>query len=383
MKKNKDFCSRLMWAIFKAAALSILFFFLLFRLDVIRSGIRVVVGVLMPFIIGGVIAYVLKPVCNLLEGLLEKKAPRCAQVLSIVLTFVLAFLAVTVLLMLIIPSLFQSIYSIAIAIPDSLDRLSEWLTGIAGSNEILGNYIEELTGDVSQTLPSWLSSHVIPQLSALIGNVSSGMGSVITGFKNVFMGVIVAIYLLGSRKMFARQSKKLLYCLFNKKWADRILNEVRFADKMFSGFIGGRLWDSLIIGIICFVGMLILRMPYAVLVSVIVGVTNIIPFFGPFIGAIPSVLLILMESPVKAVIFIVFVIVLQQFDGNSLGPRIIGYVTGLSSFWVLFAILFFGGIFGFVGMLIGVPVFAVIYDVVRKLVNKGLAYRQAQESDEK
>ncbi|MCD7715405.1 MAG: AI-2E family transporter [Lachnospiraceae bacterium] len=157
-----------------------------------------------------------------------------------------------------------------------------------------------------------------------------------------------------------------------------ILDEICYANRMFTGFISGRIVDSLIIGVICFAGMLLLGIPNRMLVSVITGVTNVIPFFGPYIGAIPSFLLILMVSPAKAVEFLIFILILQQFDGNILGPRILGNKTGLSSFWVLFSILLFGGLFGFVGMIIGVPVFAVIYDILRKLVNKGVAYQETK-----
>ncbi|MCD8325625.1 MAG: AI-2E family transporter [Lachnospiraceae bacterium] len=381
MKDDKNLSNKLAWALFKAAALSILLFFFLSKLDTIKAGVNTVMGVLMPFIIGGVIAYILKPMSNFFERHLTRKLPKQAHALSVVLALVVAVLAVGALLLMVIPSLFQSIYTIALMIPDSLTRLSNWLLTYFGDNEVLSNYISELSGELSTTLTGWLSGSVLPGLQSLIGSVANGVGSLITVCKNFIIGIIVAIYLLMSRKKFAKQAKKLLRSIFPKKWADAILEEVTFADKMFSGFIGGRIYDSLIIGVICFVGMLILGIPYPGLVSVIVGVTNIIPFFGPFIGAVPSFLLILIVNPIKALIFLVFVVILQQFDGNILGPRILENVTGLNSFWVLFSILFFGGIFGFVGMLIGVPVFEVIYDVVRKLMYKGLAYRERQERD--
>ncbi|MCC8128167.1 MAG: AI-2E family transporter [Clostridiales bacterium] len=382
MKHNRDFFSRLMWALFKAAALGILLFFALLRADWIWNGMNVMVSVLMPFIVGGVIAYILKPMCNFLEKQIGKRLPRQAAALSVTLTMLLAFFVVGVLLVLVVPSLLQSIYTIALMIPNSVQRFSEWLLKVTGDNEVLSNYIQNLSGDLSTTLSDWLSGKLVPGLQKIAGSVASGMGSVISFFKNAFMGCIVAIYLLVSRKKFAEQAKKILYSAFSRKWADRILEEVIYADRMFCGFISGRLMDSLIIGVICFVALMILGIPYAMLVSVIVGVTNIIPFFGPFIGAVPSFLLILIADPIKSLIFVVFVVILQQFDGNILGPKILGNVTGLSSFWVLFSILFFGGLFGFVGMLIGVPVFAVIYDVIRKLVYKGLEYRRAQEEGE-
>ncbi|MCD7867084.1 MAG: AI-2E family transporter [Clostridiales bacterium] len=383
-KNKKNPYLRLMLALFGAAALTIVFFFLLFRADTVRNTIHVILNVLMPFIIGGVLAYILTPACNLLEEKLSqllknrKKGASLAKSLSVALTLLLALAIVCILLLMVVPTLVQTIYSILVQIPDSIQEFEDWILVYAGDNETLENYIVEISEAVSESLPNWLNDTVLPNLKTMIGGFSAGVTGILGGVYNLLIGIIVSIYLLGSRKTFARQARKLVYSMFHRRWANAIIAEVQYADRMFSGFIRGRLLDSLIIGVICFVGMLILQIPNPMLISVIVGVTNIIPFFGPYIGAIPSFLLILMTSPVKSVIFLVFVLVLQQFDGNILGPRILGNVTGLSSFWVLFSILLFGGLFGFIGMIIGVPVFAVIYDVIRKLVNKGEAYRKAQ-----
>lgn len=186
----------------------------------------------------------------------------------------------------------------------------------------------------------------------------------LTFFKNVFIGIIIAIYVLNSKQLFAAQAKKLLYGCLSTRRANIVLDNARFTHRVFGGFINGKLLDSLIIGILCFVGMTALRMPYAMLISVVVGVTNIIPFFGPFIGAIPSGLLILLIDPLKALYFVLFILALQQFDGNILGPKILGDSTGLSSFWVIVCILLAGGLFGFVGMVVGVPLFAVLYSIL-------------------
>ncbi len=375
-----------MLTLFASAALAILFYFLLSHLDAIGGAFSTLIGILMPFVIGGVIAYVLTPICNLLErklssGLSKKKnGAKTAGGLSILLTLFLAVLIIVALLLLVIPALVESIQSILLQIPDSMKAFQSWAVGQAGDNETLQNYINDLTEAVSVNLPEWISSTVLPNLQTMIGSISAGVSGFVSFIYNLLMGIIVSIYVLGNRRTFARQGKKLIYSVFRKKWADAVLEEFQFANRMFSGFISGRLLDSLIIGLICFVGMLIFRIPNAVLISVIIGVTNILPFFGPWIGAIPSFLLVLMEDPIKSIIFLVFILILQQFDGNVLGPRILGDKTGLSSFWVLFAILLFGGLFGFVGMIIGVPVFAVIYDIVCKLVNHGLASRQRQDS---
>ena len=194
-----------------------------------------------------------------------------------------------------------------------------------------------------------------------------GVLNVVTMAKNLIIGIIVAVYMLASRKRFVQQAKLVLYSIFKPRWAELIKEEVKYADKMFGGFINGKIMDSAIIG-----GCLIFKFPSALLVSVIIGVTNVIPFFGPFIGAVPATLLILIQNPIKALWFVLFVLVLQQLDGNVIGPKILGNTTGLSSFWVLFSILLFGGLWGFVGMIVGVPLFAVIYDVIKKLVIHGL-----------
>jgi predicted PurR-regulated permease PerM len=189
---------------------------------------------------------------------------------------------------------------------------------------------------------------------------------------NLLIGIIVAVYLLGSRKKFARQSVLLVRSTLKPKWANLVLEEAAFVDRMFGGFIDGKIVDSGIIGLLCYLGCLIFKFPNPLLTSAIVGITNVIPFFGPFIGAVPATLLILIESPVKALWFVLFVFVLQQLDGNVIGPAILGDRTGVSSFWVLFSIILFGGLWGIVGMVIAVPLFAVIYDLITRMVHRGL-----------
>ena len=197
--------------------------------------------------------------------------------------------------------------------------------------------------------------------------------------KNFLIGIIVAVYLLASRHKFKKQGVMVVRSILKPKWADMVLEEIALVDKMFGGFIDGKIVDSAIIGVLCYIGCLIFRFPNALLVSVIVGITNVIPFFGPFIGAVPATLLILIDSPIKALWFVLFVFLLQQLDGNVIGPKILGDHTGLSSFWVLFSIILFGGLWGVVGMIIGVPLFAVIYDLIKKLVRRGLKKNNQME----
>ncbi len=192
---------------------------------------------------------------------------------------------------------------------------------------------------------------------------------------NLIIGFIISIYLLGSKEKFAGQAKKIVYAVFDRKAGNELISNFRFIHGTFIGFLGGKIVDSIIIGIICFVCTSVIGTPYSILVSVIIGLTNIIPFFGPWIGGIPSALLVLMVDPKQALYFGILIIVIQQFDGNILGPKILGDSTGLSGFWVIFSITIFGGLFGVLGMVVGVPIFAVFYAGVKSMVNRSLHKR--------
>ncbi len=243
-----------------------------------------------------------------------------------------------------------------------------------------------MLNNLYDSLVNWATSDLLPSLqsvsegldgvSSLVSTLFSGLMAAVTAIKNLVLGFIVAAYLLIEKTTMIGQIKQMTYALFGPKRGNQIVYRMRYTNQVMGGVIRGKLLDSLIIGIICFIGVSIMRMPYPTLISVIIGVTNIIPFFGPFIGAIPCAVLILMYSPIQMVYFVIFILILQQFDGNILGPKILGNTTGLSSFWVLFSIIFFGGLFGFVGMLLGVPLFAVIYSLVSDFVSARLSKRK-------
>ena len=231
----------------------------------------------------------------------------------------------------------------------------------------------------------------MPNINNIINGVSISLWTTVSVAKDLIIGLIVAVYLMNSRKIFARQAKIVVHAVFPAKkdlspdrmqTADWILYQINILNNYLGGFVKGKLLDSLIIGLICMAFTSVMKMPYAMLISVVIGVTNIIPFFGPFFGAVPTAILILMVSPVKCVYFIIFILVLQQFDGNILGPKILGNSTNLGSFWVLFAILLFGGLFGIVGMVIGVPVFAFIYQLVQEWVRKRIKMQMKEEKAE-
>ncbi len=374
-----------MLAGFGAISLSILFFFLIYRFQGFGDAISKLTGILMPFIYGAVIAYLLKPVCNCVENFLRRLLPEkmgtAANMLAVAISLLFGILVVYALFMMIVPQLITSVTTLYYTARNNLNDFVDWASHqeIIASNQKLLDFIETSYDNLQDTLDNLVRTKLVPSMQSILSGAALGVMSFVTFLKNIIIGVIVSVYLLASRKKFGQQCKMILYSLIKPRWADIILEEVLYADKMFGGFINGKILDSAIIGVLCYIACLIFKFPSALLVSVIIGVTNVIPFFGPFIGAIPATLLILIQNPIKALWFVLFVLVLQQVDGNIIGPKILGNTTGLSSFWVLFAILLFGGLWGFVGMIIGVPLFAVIYDVLKKFVFHGLRRNEEME----
>ena len=374
-----------MLAGFGAISLSILFFFLIYRFQGFGDAISKLTGILMPFIYGAVIAYLLKPVCNCVEDFLRRLLPEkmgtAANMLAVTVSLLFGILVVYALIMMIVPQLITSVTTLYYTARNNLNDFVDWASHqeIVASNQKLLDFIETSYDNLQDMLDNIVRTKLVPSMQSLLSGAALGVMSFVTFLKNIIIGVIVSVYLLASRKKFGQQCKMILYSLIKPRWADIILEEILYADKMFGGFINGKILDSAIIGVLCYIACLIFKFPSALLVSVIIGVTNVIPFFGPFIGAIPATLLILIQNPIKALWFVLFVLVLQQVDGNIIGPKILGNTTGLSSFWVLFAILLFGGLWGFVGMIIGVPLFAVIYDVLKKFVFHGLRRNEEME----
>ena len=371
-----------MLAGFGAIALSIIFFFLIYRFDGFGSAISTLTGILMPFIYGAVIAYLLKPVCNSIENFLRRFIPEkmngLINALSVALTILFGLLLVYALVMMIVPQLITSVTTLYYTAQANITRFMYWANHLEfiENNEQIMELLNSAYAALNTNLDTWIKNTLLPSMQNIVSGAAIGVLNVVTVAKNLIIGIIVAVYMLASRKRFVQQGKLVLHSIVRPRWAQLITEEVKYADRMFGGFINGKIMDSAIIGVLCYIGCLIFKFPSALLVSVIIGVTNVIPFFGPFIGAIPATLLILIQNPIKALWFVLFVLVLQQLDGNIIGPKILGNTTGLSSFWVLFAILLFGGLWGFVGMIVGVPLFAVIYDVIKKLVIYGLQRHQ-------
>lgn len=374
-----------LWGVtaFGVVAASVLFFFFIFRLEAIEALLSRILKILEPVIYGLVIAYLLAPVAGYWNRKLsvffkryvskETRAEALAKGGAVAISLLFALLVVCGLLLLVFPRLLESVKKIIDSFPAYIARaqaLAEYLLETYPDLELLSG---EAYNRMMQHLQSWVSTDLIPQMNILVTGLTSGILGVFNSMFNLFVGVIVSVYVLMGQKKFTGEGKKILYALMKPEQANGVLMVVRQSNRIFGGFISGKLIDSLIIGVICFVGLYFMKTPYMVLVSVIVGVTNIIPFFGPYIGAIPSAILILLVDWKQCIYFVIFIVILQQIDGNILGPKILGNSTGLSAFWVVFAILLGGGLFGFAGMLLGVPVFAVIYYIIKTYIEWRLA----------
>ena len=363
-------------AIFSAITLSGLLFFLLIKLPQIRDMLKSLSNILAPIIYGGVIAYLLRPICNwtyaLLKGWFPKLKDSIADTIAIAVSLVIGILVVYALIAILAPRLYDSVVSIWHTLPEKADQFIAFLNNTFAGDNALVQFFETSSDTIYTAIDGWFKTTIVPNLTNIVSGVGMSVWKVLLFLKNFLIGMIVAIYFLASRKKFKRQANMLLRCTLRPQWAQAVAEEAAFVDQLFAGFLSGKILDSAIIGILCYIGCSIFRFPDALLVSAIVGVTNIIPFFGPFIGGIPSALLIFLEDPIKGLWFVLFIIVLQQLDGNIIGPKILGNRTGLSSFWVLFSIVLFGGLWGLVGMVIGVPLMAVIYDLISKFVRRRL-----------
>ena len=363
----------------------ILFYYVLFHRANLSNAIHSFVTISMPIIDGLILAYLMTPIVNTIERKIIKpvcyryhisisgKNKKRVRMGSILLTVCVVFVVVYEFLSLIIPELIRSIQSIAFQFPIYISNLQDWVNGLLENNPDLEALVNEEFFKYSDSLNDFLNTTVMPKINGIIISLSTGVIDFLKGMWNLIIGFIISIYILGSKETFAGQAKKIAYAFFDVGTANQVISTFRFTHTTFSGFINGKIVDSIIIGIICFICTNIIGTPYATLVSVIVGVTNLIPFFGPWIGGVTSTLLILMVNPLQALYFLILIFVIQQFDGNILGPKILGDSTGLSGFWVIFSITIFGGVFGILGMVVGVPIFAVFYAGFKSLVNKKLA----------
>ncbi len=366
-QKNQDY-RKLGLTIFVSLAATIVFFFLLFRMGKIGDALAVILSALKPLLIGMVLAYLLCPIAAFFEKAFRRLG-KLARIAAVFVTLLLALAVVGLFCAIVLPQLVVSVSSLVGELPGQVQAQLERLSAYLESDSEAGTAVMQMLESVENYLSNWIRTNLFSTVSSISGQVLS-IGSMMV---SLVVAVIVSIYLLLDRERYIAQCRKLFFSVSrNKRFNDAVLDAVRQTDRIFSGFISGKLVDSLIVGVICFVCLTLLRMPYALLVSVIVGVTNIIPMFGPFIGAVPSAFLILLVSPAKCVIFIIFVVVLQQVDGNIIGPRILGNSTGLSALYVTVSMLLFGKLLGFLGMIVGVPLFATLYYIVKRLAEHSL-----------
>ena len=347
------------------------------KLGIIASALKTIVSTVSSVLYGVVMAFLMAPVYDRIgEWVAEilssffpkwKKSDKWAKFIATLACLIILIFVIFALIMMIIPELVNSITNVIGYAPDGMSNLENWLKDILNKNPdleklVIGNY-----QDISERISDIATTTVLPNVNTYIKNLSSGVINALGVVVNIIIGMMVMMYLLNMKTTLSSQAKKIVYSLAGVKIGNEIVTEARYIKNMFEKFIVGKIIDSIIIGIINYFFMVIIHMPYALLISVVVGVTNVIPFFGPFIGAIPSIVLLLLVSPITALQFAVWILVLQQVDGNIIGPKILGQTTGLPSFWVLFSILLFGGLFGIVGMIIAVPTWAIIYRTISRV----------------
>ena len=361
----------------------LLIYDIVFRDSIVMQYAAQFVRIIAPVIYGAFLAYLLAPVVNWFE---KRIAPRVQssgkqktwlRTISVLLTWIIVALLLVAFMLVLIPELYKSILQLIANGESYYNTAVRWIQMILENNPNFADWVGQLINEYYQDAIAWVSGQLLPKMEVALQAVTGGVVGVVVFLKDLLVGFIVSIYLLTTKERFAATGRKLCYAFLSNERADLIIRGTKVTDRIFSGFVRGKLLDSLIIGLLCFFFSTIFHFPYAPLVSLIVGVTNVIPYFGPFLGAIPSAFLILLDSPVQCLYFCIFILALQQFDGNILGPAILGESIGLSSFWVIVAILLGGGLFGVTGMFLGVPVFACIYTAIRsyasyRLEKKGL-----------
>ncbi len=384
-QKNRYFFLGL--TLFLSGAALIGLYYILFHSAKLANVYKFLSDILRPILFGFVMAYVMIPILNCVEGkivvpLLNKytKVDTAAQhskirgicvAITSISSVLVIYMFANMLISQIVPSIQEIVLNFDSYTDNGINYINKMLEDNPAVRDIFNNTVEAYIDDFD----IWLNNTLMPQITSLIKTLSVSVMNILGILWNGIIGFILSIYILNSKDLFSLQAKKIVYGCFSNEVANDILHETRFIHRTFIGFLSGKVLDSAIIGVICFIGTTILKTPYAALVSVIIGITNIIPFFGPFLGAIPCAILIFVVAPMQplnTVYFVIFIILLQQFDGNILGPKILGDSTGLGSFWVIFAITIFGGLFGIVGMVIGVPAFAVIFACIRRSINKRL-----------
>lgn len=373
--KNKRFINIL--SVLAITCLSIGFFFFIKNISEVNKFISKILGIITPFIYGLVIAYLLNRPMQRIENLLEKYVYKgklkfnIKRFISVIIIFLLAGLVIFLIGSFVLPQLTQSISMLATNIPSYISSLQSITIDLIQKF----NLDKETLSSISNVFSTWenISSQVANILGQLVSNLLNLSVSLTSRILNVILSIVVSIYALSGKEKLMLQFKKLMFALFPNKFVDKLYSVLYIIDDTFGQYISGQMVDAVVVGTLCSVLMIIFKFPFALLVGVIVCLTNVIPMVGPFIGAVPSTFIILMVSPTKAFWFIILIFIIQQIDGNILVPRIVGDSTGLSGLWVLFAIVVGGGLFGILGILLCVPTLSVIFKLLRMFVNKRMA----------
>jgi len=371
----------------------ILFNAVLQHLDVVIAVGSKVYSILTPFIWGFVIAYLLLPMARYFEyrmfnPLLEKvtkqsvRSGGAPRVIAIALALVCAGLAIFVLIRILLPTVYESVNSIYTNYSAYLNNFIAFVNRLFAENPELAHEVEEITRNLSNELADWVNNELLPMIGSMLGDVTGVLlkltGGVYRAFNyllDILIGAVISCYVLYNRERFAATWKRMMYALLGVKRCEKTVELVHFANEAFMGFLIGKIIDSTIIGVLTYFVSLILKMPYPAFIAIIVGVTNIIPIFGPFIGAVPGAVIILMVNPVKLPLFILMIFLIQQLDGNIIGPKILGNSVGINGFWIMFSIIVMGDLFGVAGMIIGVPLFVVLTSAFEGALSIGLKKR--------
>lgn len=369
---NKKYTTIAIYA-FLVISSSIIVYLMASQAEDLKIKFSGMIATMQPFIIGSAIAYIINFILNFYEKVvfelkyLNKVNRKYRRGIGLLLSYLTAIIVISLFMQFVLPQLVDSIVGLANNIPQYVNDASHVITEISEKFNLESKYMNMIVEKWNELLNYIIT--LLTNLIPVIGNFIMTIGSSIL---NIIIGIIVSIYILIDKEKFIALSRKVTFSIFSAERSKRIVELAQRSNETFGKFLSGKILDSLIIGILTFIILTIFKMPYILLISVVIGITNIIPFFGPFFGAIPSAIIILCVSPIKALWFIGIILVIQQIDGNIIGPKILGDSIGISAFWILFSLLIFAKFLGLIGMIIGVPIFAIIYSIIKENVERRL-----------
>lgn len=390
-RSNPYICGGL--TLFVVVAASMIFYRIISDFSGVGAILKTFVSVFLPFIIGPVLAYLLSPVYDFVQRPCErwfagkKATPRkwarpASKALGSAAAIVVLLAVVGGLLSLVIPQAYKSISNLIVSMPEKSAAVLAWIEEISqkiGIGDMITTWLSQAISWLTETLTAWAEQDLLPNIADIAKDFSTGLIDAVGIIVSIVVGVIVCVYILNSKELFAAQAKKVLFAVFKPRNANYILQVTRYIDQTFGHYINGVLLDALVLGLLCFIVTSILQIPYALLISTLVGLCNIVPIFGPFVAIVFGAFFVLLESPFKALLFIIVAMILNQIDANIIAPKILGDKTGISGIWVIFAIVVGGGFFGFLGMVLGVPAFAVIYALISRFLEHRLRKKHIPE----